>query len=77
MSALCTDCDIVGKERKIGAGYTLEKCKDACRKDATCLGIDFGKKKRSGECYFNYDQSKSFQENHSFDAWSKTLECCM
>ena len=75
MIPLCESCDISGKEKKIGSRYTLEECKSECSKDADCLGIDFGKGKRSGECYFNYDQGDESSSHQDFDAWSKSSDC--
>ena len=75
MIPLCESCDISGKEKKIGSRYTLEECKSECSKDDACLGIDFGKGKRSGECYFNYDQGDDSSSHQDFDAWSKSSDC--
>ena len=77
MTALCTDCHILGEEGRIGSGYTLQKCKNACLNDTTCLGIDFGKNGRDGECYFNYDQNEDFVDHADFDAWRKNSDCGM
>ena len=75
MEPLCTSCDISGKEEKIGTGMTLEECKLECLDDPNCQGIDFGKDKRNGECYFNYEEGASFGDHENFDAWSKKSEC--
>ena len=75
MEPLCTSCDISGKEEKIGTGMTLEECKLECLDDSNCQGIDFGKDKRYGECYFNYEEGASFGDHENFDAWSKKSEC--
>ena len=75
MQRLCTSCDISGKEEKIGTGYSLVQCKSECLNDAKCLGIDFGKGKRDGECYFNYDEYVGYGSHENFDAWTKTTFC--
>ena len=71
MKTLCTSCDVSGKEKRIGTGYTLESCKQACIADDSCLAIDFGKNGRFGECYFNYEQNTKYGSHSNFDAWTK------
>ena len=75
MKPLCTSCDISGKEEKIGTGMTLEDCKFECMEDPICYGIDFGKDKRKGECYFNYEEDVRFGDHNNFVAWSKNPDC--
>jgi len=74
---LCTSCDISGRERRVATGLTLEQCKSICLNDSTCLGIDFGKNSRAGECYFNFEQNINFGSHGNFDAWSKSTNCVL
>ena len=55
----------------------LEECKLQCLDDPNCQGIDFGKDKRNGECYFSKEEGASFGDHENFDAWSKKSECGM
>ena len=75
MEPLCTSCDISGKEEKMGTGMTVEECKLECMDDPNCFGIDFGKDKREGECYFNYEEDVGFGDHDNFDAWRKKPDC--
>ena len=75
MLSLCTSCDISGRESSAGTGLTLETCKSKCLDDSTCLGIDFGKGSRAGQCYFNHEQNVRYGSHGGFDGWSKTTEC--
>ena len=76
MVPLCTSCDISGGERRVyGTGLTLEQCKSKCLDDTTCLGIDFGKYSRTGQCYINYEQNVDYGSHGSFDGWSKSNYC--
>eukprot|EP00493_Phyllostaurus_siculus_P010199 UN10337 len=43
--------------------------------DASCLGIDFGKNGRSGECFFSTGQATVHESHSDFDAWKKTDTC--
>ena len=72
---LCTSCDISGKESRIGQKYTLVQCKTQCLNDTNCLGIDFGKGDRGGECFFNYEQNDDFGNHKNFDGWKKSSNC--
>ena len=78
MKPLCTSCDISGDEErisKIRTGMSLEECKLECMEDPICSGIDFGKDKRRGECYINYEEHPRFGYHNNFDAWSKNTDC--
>ena len=75
MEYLCTSCDIKGSERRVGKGFTLEQCKSKCIDDSSCLGIDFGKNKRAGECYFNTKQNVNYKSHGNFDGWRKSNQC--
>ena len=77
MLNLCTSCDISGRERRVATGLTLERCKSICLNDSTCLGIDFGKNSRAGECYFNFEQNINYESHGNFNAWSKSTNCGM
>jgi len=77
MLNLCTSCDISGRERRVATGLTLEQCKSICLDNSTCLGIDFGKNSRAGECYFNFEQNINFGSHGNFDAWSKSTNCVL
>ena len=75
MVPLCSSCDISGKETRFGNGLTLEECKSGCLNNITCLGIDFGRYERVGECFFNEEQNVNFEAHESFDGWSKSTNC--
>ena len=75
MVFLCTSCDISGTESRKGMGLTLDQCKFKCIEDTKCLGIDFGKYSRAGQCYFNFEQNVNFGSHGSFDGWSKSSDC--
>ena len=71
----CTSCDIRGDEIKINVN-TLEDCKNWCIKDDRCKGIDFGKGRwRSGECFINIEQSRTYTSNSDFDGWVWSKNC--
>ena len=73
---LCKNCEIPGREKKQRV-TTIYACKLTCFSDPNCLGIDFGKNNRNGECFHNYE--RSFRADNSivtiykenFDAWQK------
>jgi len=75
MAEYCVDCDIEGAEVLRGSDYTLTQCQDECLEDPSCLGIDFGKGSRSGECFFNTDEVSSYSSASEFDAWRKANTC--
>ena len=75
MLPLCTSCDISGTETKAGEDITLVECTSRCLNDETCLGIEFGKGGRKGECYLNHDQNVKFRGHAHFDGWSKSTNC--
>ena len=75
MKPLCKSCDMKGSEKKVASGLTLEQCKLKCMKDDTCLGIDFGKGYRSGQCFFNYKQNQDYSSNNYYDAYRKDPDC--
>merc|ERR1719300_4433 len=75
MEKLCDNCDISGSEVSKGSGYTLSSCQNECLQDPSCLGIDFGKNGRLGECFFNTGQATSHGSNSDFDGWRKANTC--
>ena len=75
ITPLCTSCDISGREIRVSQKYTLVQCKTQCLNDNNCLGIDFGKGDRGGECFFNYEQNDDFRSHKNFDGWKKFSNC--
>ena len=75
MLPLCTLCDISRTETKAGDDITLVECTSRCLNDDTCLGIEFGKGGRKGECYLNHDQNVKFRGSEHFDGCSKSTNC--
>ena len=89
---MCENCDIKGREKKAGSGYSLDDCKLACQIDPDCQGIDFGKGGRRGQCWLNYDHPLDMgtkdeyglyihledvvTENGDFDSYIKNPEIC-
>lgn len=75
MRKLCTSCDINGAETKyssqFGENMDVEECKWACMARRDCLGIDFGKGNRKGQCYLNTAQNTAHTPHANFDAWAK------
>lgn len=78
MRNLCTSCDINGAETKyssqFGENMDVEECKWACMTRSDCLGIDFGKGDRKGQCYLNTAQNTAHTPHANFDAWAKLTE---
>lgn len=73
MRPSCTSCDMQGPETRIGMGYTLQECMEACLQRSDCHAIDFGKNGRAGECYVNDGGTKGGGHNN-FDGWAKSCE---
>ena len=70
-----TVCDNSGTEKKFRAGLALEECKSRCLNDDKCLGFEFGKGGRKGECYLNHDQNVKYRGQEHFDGWRKNTNC--
>ena len=68
-------CDNSGTEKKFRAGLALEECKSRCLNDDKCLGFEFGKGGRKGECYLNHDQNVKYRGQEHFDGWRKNTNC--
>ena len=70
----CNFCEIRGRERKAGSGWSLEHCQSECLKHNHCLGIDIG---NFGECYHNYDDVRVVGTKGSawFKAYRKEPYC--
>ena len=78
MKELCKSCNIDGLEIEVkpstggGLKYTLEECKKKCH--STCIGIDYGKNDRAGECWINFKRL-GYTYNKDFDAWDRSSDC--
>ena len=74
---MCENCDIKGDEYRVKSNYpiSLNDCQSLCMEDDRCLGIDYGKGKRRGECYINIGQSKTAKKAETFDAWVWSSDC--
>ena len=67
---LCTSCEVESSpsEKYVGK-KTLIDCKQSCKEEAVCTGVDYGKGSRSMECFHNYGGKQSHTTNSDFDAY--------
>ena len=74
MPLFCKKCDITGTEKLAPnkGSFTLESCKQACRDDSECYGIDFGFDNK--KCYLTTVPipDGAFGSHNSYDGYRKT-----
>ena len=77
MIPLCSSCVISGRNTRVREGLRLEECKSECLNNSTCLGINFERNGREGDCsfIFNEEQHVNFEANENFEGWSKSTNC--
>ena len=72
MPSFCTSCDIHGSEKLVPGTFTLGNCKQACRDDSGCYGIDYGFDNK--KCYLTTVPiaDGAFDSSSSYDGYRKT-----